>query len=131
MRDYSARMRLLWKPNDALTADFRLYADRLETRAYYFIIPRADEANPFSSFTTLWIRTPRMPTHAPTGSTPSCRAATATLVREPGSRAMALSSTVPLKISGTSCSNSRRTRPRWLRDTTSCGSRTPRSTLTR
>ena len=52
MRDYSARMRLLWKPNEALTADFRLYADRLETRAYYFIIPRDVEANPFSSFST-------------------------------------------------------------------------------
>jgi iron complex outermembrane recepter protein len=52
MRDYSARMRLLWKPNDALTGDLRVYLDRLQTRAYYFVIPRSDEANPFTSFTT-------------------------------------------------------------------------------
>ena len=52
MRDYSGRFRLLWKATDQLTADVRFYADRLETRAYYFVIPRDDEANPFSSFTT-------------------------------------------------------------------------------
>jgi iron complex outermembrane receptor protein len=51
-RDYSGRLRLLWKPNDALTGDLRVSADRLETRALYFVIPRADEANPFSSFFT-------------------------------------------------------------------------------
>jgi iron complex outermembrane receptor protein len=51
-RDYSGRVRLLWKPGDALSADLRVYVDRLETRAYYFVIPRAAEANPFSSFTT-------------------------------------------------------------------------------
>jgi iron complex outermembrane recepter protein len=52
MRDYSGRFRLLWKASDQLTADVRFSADRLETRAYYFVIPRDDEANPFSSFTT-------------------------------------------------------------------------------
>ena len=52
MRDYSGRFRLLWKASDQLTADVRFYADRLETRAYYFVIPRSDEANPFSSFST-------------------------------------------------------------------------------
>ncbi|MDB6089332.1 MAG: TonB-dependent receptor [Gammaproteobacteria bacterium] len=51
-RDYSGRLRLLWKPNDALTADLRLAADRLETRGFYFVIPRDDENNPFSSFST-------------------------------------------------------------------------------
>ena len=52
VKDYSGRVRLVWKPMDALTADLRIYADRLETQAYYFVIPRSDEANPFSSFTT-------------------------------------------------------------------------------
>ena len=51
VKDYSGRVRLVWKPMDALTADLRLYADRLQTQAYYFVIPRSDEANPFSSFT--------------------------------------------------------------------------------
>ena len=51
-RDYSARLRLLWQPSEALTADFRLFVDRLETQAYYFVIPRSDESNPFSTFTT-------------------------------------------------------------------------------
>ena len=49
-----------------------------------------------SSRTMDWMRTPRMPTHAPTGSTPSWMAATATLERWPGSRAMDLISTAPL-----------------------------------
>jgi len=51
-RDYSGRLRFVWKPTDGVTADLRMYADRLETRAYYFVIPRDNEANPFSSFTT-------------------------------------------------------------------------------
>ena len=52
MRDYSGRLRFVWKPLEQLSADLRIYADRLETRAYYFVIPRDNEANPFSSFTT-------------------------------------------------------------------------------
>jgi len=51
-RDYSGRMRLLWKPADDFTADFRVYLDRLETHAFYFVIPRSDEANPVTTFTT-------------------------------------------------------------------------------
>ncbi len=51
-RDYSGRVRFVWDPNDAFTADLRLSADRLETRAFYFVIPRDDESNPFSTFTT-------------------------------------------------------------------------------
>ncbi|MBS0579428.1 MAG: TonB-dependent receptor [Proteobacteria bacterium] len=51
-RDYSGRLRFLWNASDAVTADLRLSADRLETRAFYFVIPRADESNPFSTFTT-------------------------------------------------------------------------------
>jgi len=50
--DYSARVRLLWEPNDLFTADWRASADVLQTRAFYFVIPRDDEANPFSTFTT-------------------------------------------------------------------------------
>ena len=51
-KDYSGRLRLLWKPNDSFTGDLRLSADRLETRALYFVIPRLDETNPFTSFFT-------------------------------------------------------------------------------
>ena len=63
--------------------------------------------SPDSSATTAWTRAPRWPTVAPTGSRPSWRDATATFERLPASRAMALISTVPLWISGTSSSNSR------------------------
>ena len=35
-----------------VSADLRFYRDRVDTTAYYYVIPRADEANPFSSFTT-------------------------------------------------------------------------------
>jgi iron complex outermembrane receptor protein len=51
-RDYSGRLRLVWKPSDQWSADLRVYRDRVDTTAYYYVIPRADEANPFSSFTT-------------------------------------------------------------------------------
>ncbi|MBS0420314.1 MAG: TonB-dependent receptor [Proteobacteria bacterium] len=52
-RDYSGRLRLLWRPGDEWTADLRVFRDRVETTAYYYIIPRDDEANVFSTFTTL------------------------------------------------------------------------------
>ena len=51
-RDYSGRLRLLWKPSDQWSADLRVFRDRVETTAYYYVIPRDDEANPFSTFTT-------------------------------------------------------------------------------
>ncbi|MEP6885649.1 MAG: TonB-dependent receptor [Gammaproteobacteria bacterium] len=51
--DYAARLRLLWEPNDMFTADWRASASLLQTRAFYFVIPRDNEANPFSTFTTL------------------------------------------------------------------------------
>jgi iron complex outermembrane recepter protein len=51
-RDYSGRLRLLWKPSDELSADLRVFRDRVQTSAYYYVIPRDDEANPFSTFTT-------------------------------------------------------------------------------
>ncbi|HXR24467.1 MAG TPA: TonB-dependent receptor, partial [Candidatus Binataceae bacterium] len=51
-RDYSARLRLIWKPSDAFSADFRFMYDRVDTTAYYFVIPRSAEANPFSDFST-------------------------------------------------------------------------------
>ncbi len=51
-RDYSGRLRLLWKPSDQWTADLRFFGDHVETTAYYYIIPRANEANPFSDFST-------------------------------------------------------------------------------
>ena len=51
-REWSGRLRLLWKPSDQLTADLRFFGNYIDTTAYYYIIPRSDEANPFSSFTT-------------------------------------------------------------------------------
>jgi iron complex outermembrane recepter protein len=51
-KDYSGRLRLLWKPTDRFTGDLRFYYDRVETTAYYFVIPRSDESNPFSDFFT-------------------------------------------------------------------------------
>jgi iron complex outermembrane receptor protein len=51
-RDYSGRLRLLWQPAEDFSADFRFAYDRTETTAYYFVIPRSDESNPFSDFTT-------------------------------------------------------------------------------
>jgi iron complex outermembrane receptor protein len=51
-KDLSGRMRLLWQPNDTFKGDLRLAASRLETRALYFVIPRSDEANPFTTFST-------------------------------------------------------------------------------
>ena len=51
-RDYSGRLRLVWKPSDELSADLRFMYDRVDTTAYYFVIPRSDESNPFSDFTT-------------------------------------------------------------------------------
>ena len=52
VKDISGRIRLVWTPNDVFTGDLRLSADQLETQALYFVIPRDDEANPFSTFTT-------------------------------------------------------------------------------
>ena len=51
-KDYSGRLRLLWQPSDQWTGDLRVYRDRVDTTAYYYVIPRNDEANVFSSFTT-------------------------------------------------------------------------------
>ena len=51
-RDYSGRVRLEWEPSEAFKADLRVSASLLQTRAFYFVIPRDDEANPFSTFTT-------------------------------------------------------------------------------
>src|SRR5580692_4276329 len=51
-RDYSGRLRLVWKPPDEFSADLRFMYDKVETTAYYFVIPRSSEANPFSDFTT-------------------------------------------------------------------------------
>jgi iron complex outermembrane recepter protein len=51
-KDYSGRLRLLWKPSDQLTADLRFFGDHVETTAYYYIIPRSDESNPLTDFST-------------------------------------------------------------------------------
>ena len=51
-KEYSGRLRLLWKPTDRFTGDLRVYYDQVETTAFYFVIPRSDEANPFSDFST-------------------------------------------------------------------------------
>lgn len=52
VEDLSGRLRFLWKPSDTFTGDLRLGMSELSTRALYFVIPRDDELNPFSSFTT-------------------------------------------------------------------------------
>ncbi len=52
-RDYSGRLRLLWKPSEQWSADLRALFDRVETTAFYYIIPRANEASVFSDFSTL------------------------------------------------------------------------------
>jgi len=51
-RDYSGRLRLLWKPSEQWSADLRAFRERAETTAYYYIIPRANEASVFSDFST-------------------------------------------------------------------------------
>src|ERR1700722_13348669 len=51
-KDYSGRLRLLWQPSDQWSADLRVFRDHVETTAYYYVIPRNDEANVFSSFST-------------------------------------------------------------------------------
>src|SRR5256885_3488394 len=51
-RDYSGRLRLLCKPSEQWSADLRALFDRVETTAYYYIIPRANEASVFSDFST-------------------------------------------------------------------------------
>ena len=51
-RDDSARLRLVWKPADQFSADLRFMYDWTDTTAYYFVIPRSDESNPFSDFST-------------------------------------------------------------------------------
>ena len=55
-RDDSARLRLVWKPSDAFSADLRFMYDWTDTTAYYFVIPRSDEGNPFTDFSTAWER---------------------------------------------------------------------------
>jgi iron complex outermembrane recepter protein len=51
-RDYSGRVRLLWEPAGFFDADLRVYRDHVATTAYYFVIPRTDEAEPLTSLTT-------------------------------------------------------------------------------
>jgi iron complex outermembrane receptor protein len=51
-RDYSTRMRLVWKPAEDFSADLRFSYDLVRTTAYYFVIPRSSEGNPFSDFST-------------------------------------------------------------------------------
>jgi iron complex outermembrane receptor protein len=50
-RDYSGRLRLLWQPTDQWSADLRVFRDRVDTTAYYYIIPRYKESDPTDNFT--------------------------------------------------------------------------------
>lgn len=52
VEDFSARLRFLWRPNDRFSGDLRFAYNDLKTRALYFVIPRDDESNPFSTFFT-------------------------------------------------------------------------------
>ena len=74
--------------------------------------------SPLSSSTMLRMREPRTPTQAPTASTLESMEATATLVRKPASRAMALSSMMRSETSGTSISKRRRMKSSWARERT-------------
>ena len=51
-RDDTGRLRLVWKPSDLFSADLRFMYDWTDTTAYYFVIPRSNEANPYSDFNT-------------------------------------------------------------------------------
>jgi iron complex outermembrane receptor protein len=51
-KDYSGRLRLLWQPSDQWTGDLRVYRDRVDTTAYYYVIPRSNESDVYTSFTT-------------------------------------------------------------------------------
>ncbi len=51
-RDDTGRLRLVWKPTDEFSADLRFMYDWTDTTAYYYIIPRSNEANPYTDFTT-------------------------------------------------------------------------------
>src|SRR6185503_1868706 len=48
----SGRVRLSFEPSETFSGDVRLSYENLDTRGFYFVIPRDDEANPFSTFTT-------------------------------------------------------------------------------
>jgi len=52
VENLSGRVRLSFEPNDTFNGDLRVSFDNLDTRGFYFVIPRDDEANPFSTFTT-------------------------------------------------------------------------------
>ena len=70
--------------------------------------------------------------HDPFALTPGAIDLTAILVRWPASRAIAVISTVPSAISGTSSANSFLTRLGWERDSVICGPRMPlRTEITR
>lgn len=51
-QEVSGRARLVWDPGTGVSSDLRFAFSQLDTRALYFVIPRDDEGNPFSSFTT-------------------------------------------------------------------------------
>ena len=72
--------------------------------------------SPCNSLTIFWILIPRKPTQQPTGSTFSWREVTATLHRDPASRATDFISMTPLENSGTSISKSRRNKSGCERD---------------
>jgi iron complex outermembrane recepter protein len=52
VENLSGRARLSFEPSDTFSGDVRVSFDNLDTRGFYFVIPRDDEANPFSTFTT-------------------------------------------------------------------------------
>jgi iron complex outermembrane recepter protein len=48
----SARLRLDFEPSETFSGDVRLSYENLDTRGFYFVIPRDVEANPFATFST-------------------------------------------------------------------------------
>ncbi|CPU66561.1 Uncharacterised protein [Mycobacteroides abscessus] len=84
--------------------------------------------SPWSSAMTARTREPMGPMHAPLAPSPGTRERTATLVRCPASRAMAVISTEPSATSGTSSSKSLRTRFGCVRLNVICAPFIPRAT---
>lgn len=52
VENLSGRVRLSFEPSETFSGDLRLSYENLDTRGFYFVIPRTNEANPFDSFTT-------------------------------------------------------------------------------
>ena len=102
--------------------------DRAMKSCVFVVYPITSIFSFLSSRTIPWIRTPFIPTHAPTGSIRSSYDSTATLALSPGIRTVFLIVISPSKISGTSCSIRHSKKRGDVRDSMICGVAFPIST---